>query len=359
MTDKVQNGEPLIAPGKAWMLLGVLLAGFALLCALSVLLPNDPYVRYQQFDQSDLFKLRWVYERIHFDPTPIDVAIIGSSRVEAALSGPELEASLSEKLGRPIHVTNLAVPYEGRNVHYILAKELLAYHPETKLILLSVVERADITHPAFRYISSVSDVLHAPMWINHYYVTDAAFLPYRQISFFVQSLFPSWFEKSTTFRKDYLGSNWDSTQSFRTPTGRLIDRYLVASPQKLADGAAEMKSGLGTPDGHWVQPSAWYALNAPLEPEYTARLSSMAKERGARVVFVHLPFYSSIPGQYDHASYERLGPLLDAQQFSTDPHSYADVGHFNRYGIAKVSPWLDSVLEPYMDSLRSSNVYHR
>jgi hypothetical protein len=323
------------------------------LCVLSVLLPHNRYIRFQQFDQSDLFRIRWDYERIHFDSTPIDVAIIGSSRVEAAISGPELAAALSERLGRPIHVANLAVPYEGRNLHYIGAKELLASHPETKLILVSVVERADISHPAFRYISDVSDILHAPLFINHYYAIDAAFLPYRQMSFFVQSLIPSWFGKSDRFRNDYLGTNFDSTQTFRIPGGRMIDRYLVAPPQKLDREAAELKAGLGNGDGNWVQPSAWYALNAPLEPDYTARLVALAKQHGTQVVFIHLPFYSSVPGQYDHAAYERLGPLLDAQQFSNDPHFYADGGHFNRYGIAKISPWLDSAIDPYLDSLRS------
>jgi hypothetical protein len=359
MDESIPMEDTVISSSKAWAFLVALFGGFTALCVLSALLPNETYIRYQQFDQSDLFKLRWVYERIHFDPTPIDIAIIGSSRVEAALSAPDLAAALTAKLGRPIHVANIAVPYEGRNLHYTIAKELLESHPETKIILLSVVERADISHPAFRYVTRVSDVLGAPWRINHYYAIDAAFLPYRQMSDFVQTMFPSWFRKSTSFRADeYRGTNWDSTQTFRIPGGRLIDRYLVASSEKLATGAAEMKSGLGSKEGYWVQPSKWYALNAPLEPVYTTRLTEMAKQHGAQVLFVHLPFYSSIPGQYDHAFYEHLGPLLDAQQFSTDAHTYADVGHFNRYGIVKVSPWLASAIDPYLDPLRENKVSH-
>jgi hypothetical protein len=357
-TVDTPSGNELIEAGRAWRQICALLGGVAVFCFLSVLLPHNRYIRYQQFDYSDLFKLRWVYERIHDDPTPIDVAIIGSSRVEAALSGPDLAAALSDKLGRPIHVANLAVPYEGRNLHYIVAKELLASHPETKLILISVVERADISHPAFRYIADTKDILGAPLVINHYYAADAAFLPYRQMSYFVQSAAPSWFGKSCTFRKDYLG-NWDSTRSFRIPGGRLIDRSLVGPPQKLIQESAELKAGLGNADGYWVKPSAWYALNEPLEPEYTANIAALAKQRGALVVFVHLPFYSSKPGQYDHAAYEKLGPLLDAQQFSDNAQFYADGGHFNRYGIEKISPWIASAIDPYLDSLRSTSISHR
>jgi len=351
--------DEMIEAGRAWRLMSVLLSGFAVLNILSVQLPHERYIRYQQFDYSDLFKLRWVYERIHDDPTPIDVAIIGSSRVEAALSAPELAAALGKRLDRPIHVANLAVPYEGRNLHYIIVKELLESHPETRLILISVVERADISHPAFRYVADTRDILDAPLMISHYYAEDAAYLPYRQMSYFVQSIVPSWFGKSLVMRKDYLGTDFDSTKSFRIPRGRLIDRGLVAPMQKLKNEAAELKAGLGNTDGYWVQPSAWYTLNEPLEPEYTARIAALAKQHGAFVVFVHLPFYSSRPWQYDHAAYERLGPLLDAQQFSDDAQFYADGGHFNRFGIEKISPWIASAIDPYLDSLRSSNISPR
>ena len=243
---KAQFEEEVAPSGKAWGLIVLLLAGAAVLCVLAVLLPSERYIRFQQFDHSDLFKLRWDYERLNFDSSPIDVAIIGSSRVEAALSAPELAASLSKKLGRSIHVANIAIPYEGRNLHYEIARELLATHPEVKLILLSVEERADISHPAFRYISDVSEVLHAPLWINHYYAVDAAFLPYRQMSFFFQSRFPAWFSISRTFRSDYLGTDWDSTQSFQIPGGRRIDRYVVANPEKLAAEAQELKAQIGS-----------------------------------------------------------------------------------------------------------------
>jgi hypothetical protein len=349
---KVQYREEVIPAGKAWGMIAVIVAGVAVLSVLAVLLPHERYIRFQQFDHSDLFKLRWDYERLHFDKTPIDVAIIGSSRVEAALSGPELAASLSTKLGRTIHVANIAIPYEGRNLHYEIARELLATHPEVKLILLSVEERADVSHPAFRYVSDVSEVLHAPLWISHSYATDAAFLPYRQMSFFFQNQFPAWFSISRTPRADYLGTNWDSTQSFQIPGGRRIDRYLVADPEKLAAEAQDLKAQIGNGNGIWVQPSAWYTLNEPLEPQYTERLVAMAKAHGAQPIFVHMPVYDSIPGQYDHAFYEKLAPLLDAQQFSTDPHDYADAAHLNRYGIAKVSPWLAKSLDPYLDKLR-------
>ena len=83
--------EEFIPRRRAWILLALLAICFMSYCVLSYLLPHDCYVRYQQLADSDLFRSRWVYERIHYDKTPIDVAIIGNSRVETSVSAPILE----------------------------------------------------------------------------------------------------------------------------------------------------------------------------------------------------------------------------------------------------------------------------
>jgi hypothetical protein len=333
---------------QAWRLLFVFAASFALWLVSSILLPHDRYIRYQQLTDSDLFRTRWVYERIHYDKTPIDVAIIGSSRVEAAISAPLLEKELSEKFGRPIHVANLAIPDEGRNLHYLIARELLESHPETRIILVSVVEQAYITHPAFRYLGDVGDLLHAPFVINHFYFLDAAFLPYRQMSYFVQTHFPGWFGVSRGFRQDYFGAAMDTTHSFLLPSGKLVDRDEVAPLDKLTAGSQQI---IDVDGPQWHPPSPWRALNNPLEAAYTQRLVDEARTHCVEVVFVRLPFYNSPPNMYDKDFYRNLAPLLDAQQFAGDPHFYSDQGHFNRNGIDLVSPWLWSSIGPYLKPL--------
>ena len=259
--------------------------------ALSLLLPHDRYIRYQQLTSSDLFRTRWVYERIHYDNTPIDVAIIGSSRVEAAIRAPLLEKELSEQLGRPIHVANLAVPEEGRNLHYIIARDLIDSHPETRIILVSVVEQADLSHPAFRYLADSSDLLHAPLMVNHFYFLDAAFLPYRQMSYFIQTQFPKWFGVSRSFRQDYFGTGFDTTHSFYLPSGKLVNRDAAMAQDRLAAGSRQIIKGDG---GEWRQPSAWKALNNPLETEYSRRLVELAKQHSVEIVsFVSLSITAS------------------------------------------------------------------
>lgn len=349
MTAEINTFEVEFLPRwQAWSLLICFGIAFALLSAVSLLLPHDRYIRYQQLTESDLFRTRWVYERIHYDKTPIDVAIIGSSRVEAAISAPLLEQELTKKMGRPIHVANLAIPQEGRNLHYLITRELIENHPETRIILVSVVEQADLSHPAFRYLADINDLQHAPVAINHYYFLDAAFLPYRQMSYFIQTHFPGWFGVSRSFRKDYMGTGMDTTHSFYLPSGKLVDRDLVPSPDKLAAGSKQIIESNG---GTWRPPSHWEALNNPLETEYTKRLADVAKEHCVQLVFVRLPFYGSPPNMYDEAFYRSLAPLLDAQQLSKDPRSFSDPGHFNRNGIDQVTRWLWSSIGPYLAPL--------
>ena len=343
--------EELLSPGRAWFFLALLAIFFVLWCVVSYLLPHDRYIRFQQLTSSDLFRSRWVYERIHYDKTPIDVAILGSSRLETSVSAPILEKELSEELGRPIHVANLAIPQEGRNLHYLVARELVENHPEARIILVSVVENADLSHPAFRYLADPADLLLAPLFVNHYYFTDAAFLPYRQLSYFIQTCFPRWFGVSRDFRKDYAGTNFDTTYSFYLPSGKLVDRNHVMPPERLDAGYRRIMAGLG---GGWHQPSRWHTLNNPLEDEYTKRIVAVAQKHSVETIFVRLPFYKSPPGMYDEGFYRSLGPLLDAEGLTTDPQYYGDEGHFNRSGTNLVSPWLDGAIQPYLSPLKTS-----
>lgn len=354
MTAEIETFDEEFIPHRhAWILLFLFGIGFALWCVLSCLLPHDRYIRYQQSQLVDtyLFRARWVYERIHFDKTPIDVAIVGSSRVEGTISAPVLETELSERFHHPIHVVNISIPNEGRNLHYLITRELLEHHPETRILLVSVVERADITHPSFRYLADVSDLLRAPLLINHYYFLDVAFLPLRQMSYFLQTYMPSWFGMSRSFRKDYLGTVLDTTSSFHLPNGKLVDRYHVAPRQELSMESRQMIAKYG---GQWHPRSRWDALNNPLETEYTKQLVTIAQKHCAEVIFVHIPLYNGTPNMYDKAFYSGLGPVLDAQQYNDNPDDYADVEHFNHYGAEVVSKWLKSSIDPYLRPLDSS-----
>ena len=59
------------------------------------LLPENHYQRWQSLDGAMYEHLHWMYERIHFDPKPIDIAIFGLSRTKVGLSAAAIERRLA------------------------------------------------------------------------------------------------------------------------------------------------------------------------------------------------------------------------------------------------------------------------
>ena len=233
---------------RAWPLLALLALGFLAFNAATLLLPHDPYARYQQLLPTIQFRAVWGYERTVFDKTPIDVAVVGNSRLGAGVSAPQLQQQLSAALGRNVNVANLSMPQEGQNTHYVIAKRLLEHHPEVKLIILSAIGQMPREgHPAFRNLADARDVVGAPILLNADYANDLAFLPWRQISLFVQGLFPATFGIHDFAGSAYDGPGYDTTASFRTPTGNYVDRDSIHSDAELRGQADARAATIDAP----------------------------------------------------------------------------------------------------------------
>ena len=144
-------------------------------------------------------RLGWIYERIHFDPTPIDVAFIGTSHTMNGIdAGAVAEAITQVSNGsssgsHAVHVTNLAIPEYGRNLHWLIARELLENRKVGMLVLEIFETETRKPHPLFVYPAEVSDVLDAPLFVNLNYFHDTVRLPYRQLSLFIKTQWPEQF----------------------------------------------------------------------------------------------------------------------------------------------------------------------
>lgn len=332
------TAAPQVPDGRFWRLLGGALLTFAGLFTLSVMLPHDPYVRYQQLAPTIQFRVIRSYERIVYDPTPIDIAFIGNSRVQAAVRAPLLADELSRRLGRPVHVENLALPQEGRNAQSVIAGLLLAHHPEVKLIVLSAIEQMPRdSHPAFRNIATVGEVFAAPPLVNRDYVTDIAYLPYRQLSLFAQTLAPSWFGTKPGFNpKDYAGTSFDTTASFRNPTGSWIDREATHGAGELRAAARARVEGIHPP----VLPARFAGIEFAMERVYTRRIADRARANGTRIGFLYLPIFENHASVQAAGFYRHFGPILDARFLADDAVNYSDYGHLNRTGSLRLTEWL-------------------
>jgi hypothetical protein len=345
---QVRFNAPLTNGRAAWLGLWLLL-GFALICAAVMVLPSARYVRYQQEAGTIQFHARWVYERIHFDPTPIDVAIIGTSRLEAGVSPVELQTQLSVKLGRPIHVANFALVQMGRNLHYAIAKDLLNTRPEVKLIVLSVEEGSASSHPLFKYVGDDIDIARSPIMLNLHYFDDLFYLPIRRLTYFAETVAPSVFGVDPRFKpSQYLGTDLDRTTGYRLPSGTIVNGPRTQPADALQRQAEivhrDYMSTLRFPK--YLPPKFEYAVDY----NFTRDILSLAYQHNVKVVFLHLPTYGADYPVAERSFYQSLGPYFDEAAIAKNPQMYFDGAHLNRAGAVVTSRWLADRLVPYLQA---------
>ena len=113
-------------------------------------LPENDYQRWQLQDPDG--RLRWIYERIHFDPKPIDIAIVGPSREQLGLSAAAMEQNLAQR-GKHANVVNFSMVGVGRDLQWAILQELFkAKSP--KVIVLGVEDQPyPFGHFLFKYVA--------------------------------------------------------------------------------------------------------------------------------------------------------------------------------------------------------------
>ncbi len=140
------------------------------------MLPHNKYIRYQMLDVGAYKAATWIYERIYFDKTPIDVAFFGTSHTMNAIDSEIVESLLIDK-----HVVNFAIPHFGRDMHHTLIKLLLDNRtPETIILEVREDEARDL-HPGVHYLADIDDLYSAPLIVNFRYLGNLIRQPLRQL----------------------------------------------------------------------------------------------------------------------------------------------------------------------------------
>ncbi|MBB3956829.1 hypothetical protein GGR38_003795 [Novosphingobium sediminicola] len=336
--DAVGHGR--YALGMAVGFLGLLLV---LLC-----LPFDRYLASQRAADSEMFHARWIYERLHFDPTPVDVAIIGSSRVEAGISSDLMARILSAKFHRQIHVVNLALVKPGRDYHDLLVRDLLATHPEVRMIILSDDGFMIDTHPMFQEMASVAQIASAPILINKSYFANLLAVPYRNLLNGAQQLLPGWFGVDTVFRPDnYLGSDLDRTLGYRLPSGHKRNGELVMPPKQLLARAQATIAERGKFRllHMSILPEAW---QLSIDHTYMESIAGLARDHHVALAFIGLPMFGPRDEPRNPAYFSRFGPDFLPVHLRNDPRFYQDEVHLNRAGAIAATQYLADKVAPLL-----------
>jgi hypothetical protein len=308
------------------------------------LLPDNSYQRWQLLDGTIHANARWIYERCHFDPTPIDVAFIGPSRMGAGVNAPRLSQALAAR-GLPHQVVNFSLPESGRNINYVIAGQLLrTKHP--RLIVLGVTEKPSrLGHSAFKFIAPSRLVIAPGYLADLNYLSDLAYLPYRQLILFVASRFPGWQGLNTTFEPAlFEGDSLDTTGSIRLPDGRIKDGEDAATASELARGVHKLERNNHPP----FLPARYGDLEFGDERHYVEAIARDARARGVQVMFLYLPYYGGTSEVQEKLLYQKIGPVIDARWVASHAEWYSDYGHLTRTGAEHLTDW---IVEPIAAAL--------
>jgi hypothetical protein len=296
-----------------------------------ILLPHDKYLRYQSLNDHSAPRAYWIYERIHNDPTPIDIAFIGTSRTGRSIHTRRLEEDLAQR-GVTAKAANLFMFKTGRNMHYAIAKELFGSR-KVKLLVLEITEWEDRKpHPDFVFLADPEDIVFAPWFINLRYLSDLSRLPGRQVDLFLQTqLVPLGLRKPEFVPPPYEGPNLDISEYLVTLDGK--KHYFTE--QRTFEHMEALRKAQDASITPSVLPKSMDALEYRLPRYYISRILDLARQHGTKVIFLYVPRYGGPATPAPYARYQHDGPLINPGAQMQDYRLWDEVTHLNWDG-AKV-----------------------
>jgi hypothetical protein len=273
---------------RAFMLLVTLLV---VACVPGIcLLPHNRYMQFTGLHDSSVVKVGWIYERIHFDNTPIDIVFIGTSHTVFGVNSAHVEQAYTETTGQNLHVVNFGMQHLGRDLVYLIAREAI----ETRQLKLLVIEVPDdeprSLHPAFYALATPQELVTAPIVVNTSYLPNLARLPLRQITLFAHSIEPAWFGARLNFDPArYRGPNWDDTYEERGsadyPVLHPVPRLPTRTPADLEQERAHYERNV---DSKLSLPGFLRPLEHRANLVYLQRTIDLARRHGIDVYFLSL-----------------------------------------------------------------------
>lgn len=302
-------------------LIKILLVCFVPLILLVYLFPIEKERMYASLELDCTNRGVWMYDRLYNNQLPIDLAFIGSSHTINAITEKRIQQSAN---CGALNIVNLGYCRMGRNMSYVLLKEILE-NKSVKSLVLEVREDEDrYSHPVFPFLADSRDVLGA----------------------------------SLLFNKDFLVDNWDHF-AYRcqliqeTVFGHLIPKVKESSdfgfmanvdtlPIKEALAVKEERISVIQEQGELARR---FYIHYPRS--YLQQISELCRQHQIQLYFLYLPGYGSeVVQPIETGVYSTLGTLLlPPAELLNDRDNWHDPNHFNIGGAGRLSDWLGSRLD--------------
>lgn len=270
---------------------------------------------------------KWVHGRLYENPTPIDVALVGTSVGWGLFDDESLSEMLSEKKGKPINVVNLSFCRPGFNMRALMIEEIIKTKQPKRIVLELRWRPSRGGHHLFGFLASTKMLLNPATRLYQPYYAD-----------YKKALIVRWekIRQSLYTTPDYVP---DKRSYGGSPDDVLVDQNemkRVFEKVRNSDPLAE-KETLQETIHFYVY---WKNM------EYIAQL---CKDAGIELSFFYVNrFGNPITYPKYRDKIEQFAPIWYApDSIFHKPEYYADVVHFNRQGTNAITPILYEYLEKY------------
>jgi hypothetical protein len=320
-----------------WRFLAIALGAACIVLIGLCTLPHDRYIRFQSLTDVQVVKAGWIYERIHYDPSPIDVMFVGTSHTVYGIDSALVEQACRSSGGTACATVNFGLLHLGRNVHWLLTREAIEAH-KPRLLVIEVQEtESRALHPAFAALAM------APLVINTSFFPDLAHLPLRQLLLFARTRAPGMFGMHRRFSPTrYRGAYWDDTfeesGSLEHPVANPQPRTHAASLDELERDRIELRKD--TQSRLWL-PAALKPLQYRANLIYLQKMLELAREQKVTVRFLYMPVFRGPDAPSFADFYDAYAPTWKMpREINGRPDLWTDIGHLNYAGARLFSAWL-------------------
>ncbi len=270
----------------------------------------------------------WIYNRIYNNPKPVDVAFIGSSVTKSSINDFLLEKTFRKHSQLDWHFANLSFCQYGRNMNFVILKDLLT-KKDVKFLVLEVRQDENrFGHPMFPYLADNETVLASHLLFNHDCFRDLYLASVSRVEYWKQRIFykkPD-YEKN---ERDYGHAYWN----------------------QVVDSTKLEVIGLGEVKLHQKKEIPIFrSMNMQYPKYYIEKINRLCKTHDVELLFLYTPFYGGIgfPPK-ELAFFQRFGEVfIPPASFFEKKSNWADRVHINIHGANPNSIWFAEEFIAYL-----------
>ncbi|PLW96440.1 MAG: hypothetical protein C0593_11535 [Marinilabiliales bacterium] len=278
-----------------------------------IVMPVNNRMRYLELSRDCSNRGIWIHDRIFENDSKIDIAFLGSSHTINGIN----DELISKAKGKSC--VNLGYCRLGRNLHYVIAKNVI-HEKHPKLIVLEVRVRENrYSHPVFPFMANTKDALMPCPFFNKDIFSDM----FTHLSFKIEVL------------QDLLFKEYQfkpvSTELFG-----YASHPDTANSNSLQWFYSERHKSRKLPSNALMQFYNKYPY------AYLKKIKKLCDKNDTELTFLFIPPYGvpdTIPDEIDF--YMKYGKtIIPPQYIFNNKDLWYDENHLNEAGAQKFTEWL-------------------